>query len=55
MIYFVEGENDEEPICKTTEVEVLPSIDFCKFFEIITFEYMTDHFYHTVHIYFLKW
>ncbi|KAM7432071.1 MutS protein 5 [Porites harrisoni] len=23
-----EGENNEEPICKTTEVEILPSIDF---------------------------
>ena len=25
-----EGENNEEPIYKTTEVEILPSIDFCK-------------------------
>ena len=34
LIYFnsniSEGENNEEPICKTTEVEILPSIDFCK-------------------------
>ncbi|XP_073227555.1 mutS protein homolog 5-like isoform X2 [Porites lutea] len=27
-----EGENNEEPICKATEVEILPSIDF--FFEV---------------------
>ena len=27
---IAEGENNEEPICKTTEVEILPSIDFCK-------------------------
>lgn len=29
--YFVEGENNDELICETTEVEILPSIDFCKF------------------------
>lgn len=30
MLFFAEGENNEEPICSTTEVEILPSIDFCK-------------------------
>jgi len=31
----VEGENNDELICETTEVEILPSIDFCKFIFIV--------------------
>ena len=29
--WFTEGENNDELICETTEVEILPSIDFGKF------------------------
>lgn len=28
---FKEGENNEEPMVKVTEVEILPTIDFCKY------------------------
>ena len=28
---FSEGENNDEQISETTDVEILPSIDFCKF------------------------
>lgn len=31
FVFISEGENNDEQICQTTEVEILPSIDFCKF------------------------
>ena len=31
FVFISEGENNDEQICQTTKVEILPSIDFCKF------------------------